>query len=394
MNALIGPTASSFRMGTTGLSDDHVASTALAGQWVGTLGGPRRGLITLDIEADENGWVGQVVRVESDTPVPACVCRVRVTAAASKLWFSVEEISTLDWPAAVPVAWAAIQNRFPVGTLAPAMTELTGTVIEEELTLEWVFENGDAGTAALVRRNLTRLSELPVEKLTWKQFKDSIGGAQWKNELFRGQAAPWRLQTSFHRRGRTLFPRFVREDMKEAHLHVAGATNQRFDLGPGDDLVLLSLMQHHGYPTPILDWTRSPYIAAFFAYRQVSLSDLTNESVRIFAFDQETWKKLGQKPQLAALAPHVSLLDLLPLANARMLPQQAVSMLTNVADIEHYIMLLGRRDKETYLRAVDLPSDQRSEVLRDLRFMGITAASLFPGLDGLFEDLRERRFDR
>lgn len=370
----------------------EVGSTELGGQWIGTFSSPRRGLVLLDVERDSAGWVGQLVRAEVETP--GCVCRVRITAAASKLWFVVEEISPLEWPSALPAPWATIQSRYPADTPAPSMTGVAGTLDGSSLSISWTFEEGTVGAATLTRHDLTRPSELQAEKLTWKDFKDSIGGSQWKNEIFRGQAAPWRLQTSFHRNGRALFLRFVREDMKEAHPYVAAATSLRFDLGPGDDLALLSLMQHHGYPTPILDWTRSPYIAAFFAYRAVKLSELKHNYVRIFAFDQERWRKLGQRAALEAVAPHVSLLDLLPLANARLLPQQAISMLTNVADIERYVTLLGKRDNESYLRAVDLPADQRNDVLADLRFMGITAASLFPGLDGLFADLRERNFNR
>ena len=38
-------------------------------------------------------------------------------------------------------------------------------------------------------------------------------------------------------------------------------------------------LRHHGFPSPILDWTMSPYIAAYFAYRDV---DIKKDSPAIF----------------------------------------------------------------------------------------------------------------
>jgi hypothetical protein len=46
-----------------------------------------------------------------------------------------------------------------------------------------------------------------------------------------------------------------------------------------------------------------------------------------------------------------------------------------------------------YLAALDLPVTDRRKVVGELAYMGITAGSLFPGLDGTCEELRERNFD-
>ncbi len=81
----------------------------------------------------------------------------------------------------------------------------------------------------------------------------------------------------------------------------------------------------------------------------------------------------------------------LALGNPRAIPQQALSMITNVDDIETHIASVERARKLTFLEAIDLPASARSEVMRDLAFMGITAGSLFPGLDGVCESLREKK---
>jgi len=75
-----------------------------------------------------------------------------------------------------------------------------------------------------------------------------------------------------------------------------------------------------------------------------------------------------------------------------MIPQQAASRVTNVDDIESYIQT-KEFDGKKYLWAIDLPVGDRKKVVRELAYMGITAGSLFPGLDGACEELAERNFE-
>lgn len=66
--------------------------------------------------------------------------------------------------------------------------------------------------------------------------------------------------------------------------------------------------------------------------------------------------------------------------------------MTNIDDIESYIARCEKRQKTNYLAAIDLPARERNTVMRELSVMGITAGSLFPGLDGACEELKERFF--
>ena len=84
-------------------------------------------------------------------------------------------------------------------------------------------------------------------------------------------------------------------------------------------------------------------------------------------------------------------MEFISINNERMIPQQAVSSLTNLDDIESYISKLEGGTRQ-FLQVVDLPLKQRPIVMRELSAMGITAGSLFPGLDGMCEELKERFF--
>jgi hypothetical protein len=213
--------------------------------------------------------------------------------------------------------------------------------------------------------------------------------------FFRGQAKSWKLKTAFHRRGRYDLSRFITEDIPKLHQRLTARTKHVFNLDiPRENGAFFNLAQHHGYPTPLLDWTLSPYVAAFFAFRNVPKNASGDDVVRIFIFDQEKWKgNFKQLVMLNVAGLHLSISDFLAIDNERLIPQQAATTVTNIDDIESYIASREQEKACRYLSAIDIPIVGRNKVMRELSYMGITAGSMFPGLDGACEELREKLFD-
>jgi hypothetical protein len=91
--------------------------------------------------------------------------------------------------------------------------------------------------------------------------------------------------------------------------------------------------------------------------------------------------------------PHFSFLNPLAINSPRMVPQQALSTVTNVDDIEEFTGHQETHFGKNYLQVIDLPIAERSQIMHELSLMGITAGSMFPGLDGACEQLREKNFN-
>src|SRR5262249_40663159 len=118
-----------------------------------------------------------------------------------------------------------------------------------------------------------------------------------------------------------------------------------------------------------------------------------DKKVRIFIFDRKQWcVDFNQLQKLSPARPHFSILDAVAIDNSRMVPQQALSSVTNVDDIENYIGQREQERKMTYLQVIDLPASERPFVLGELSLMGITAGSLFPGIEGTCKQLKQRFF--
>lgn len=373
----------------------------MKGQWRGHFeSGDDGGDIVVELDEFSDSYRGHAFLYRLDGSLPGTLAIIRTPNKATAGTFQAQ-LLPLDAVSHEVVPWETLAPKFP-GAEWAQHADVTYQSTDTQLKLTWTTANGVTGQAKIDRPDPLRPSELtPLAGVTsWEQFKAFAVGLDHGRYIFRGQAKPWRLRTSYHRTGRSDVWRYAFvDDIPTLHRSLSARTRHFYDLRDADQNgAFYNLIQHHGYPTPLMDWTLSPFVGAFFAYHKIRVAEAeaapADAKVRIFMFDDRQWvERWRQVPNLRTRHPHFSVLRPLAIGNERMVPQQALSTLTNIDDVESYIHAKEVEAGTTYLQAIDLPVLARQQVMRELSLMGITAGSMFPGLDGACEELRERFFD-
>lgn len=363
------------------------------GQWRYEIGGDRPGQMILDVDHLGDHYEGYAFIIY-DHAIPGMLAQI-----STKDLSTVQKISTpidlVNPTNSTALNRADVEQAYP--GQYPSTLTATLTLKSRALHVDWETDLGRRETLKFPKSEATRPSAIRPDRSirTWTKFKEYCASLEPNRFIFRGQGGTWRLRTAFHRTGRRSFIRYRNFDLPELHRALTGRTKHFFDLTDGDQFgAFLNLAQHHGFPTPLLDWSRSPFVAAFFAYRDARWDINDQGPVRIFVFDQAAWRRdFRQLISLMLQGPHISLLNPYAIENERALPQQALSMVTNLDDVEGYIVSKMIQRSTKYLTVIDLPYRERLAALRELAMMGITSGSLFPGLDGACRELRERLFD-
>lgn len=238
-----------------------------------------------------------------------------------------------------------------------------------------------------------------VRLRSWGQFVKATDGLQgW---AFRGEvSASWPLASSLSRRLRSYCPearfwplreeRALRVFRRKAHIHLRDA------VALDDDLRCLALMQHHGAATRLLDFTKSPFIAAFFALEE------TVGDAAVYALNTPLLWGLAPsfdaqltREQIDPRKPGNFARYFLPNAypllwfgepnemDVRLGAQSGLFVIPGLLGASIDDILAHYPSPAPLLRKFILPHRLRSEAMQALYRMNVTYATLFPDLDGL-----------
>jgi hypothetical protein len=335
------------------------------GQWIGPFTGTNSGTLVLELDDVGNQYEGVAYAYNAIRDQPPIFAELRIQKDQPKQKVRVQLLPIERGPGTI-ISRENLAKTYPTLTAAN-YADTEWNISPSRISITWNTDIGTNGTAQILKSEAASDSALiPLPSIsTWKEFREYAVTLTPYRFLFRGQEDKrWKLRTSFHRTGRASIPKFSIQDMTALHRHLSGLTAHRFDLGNAlDNAAFLNLVQHHGYPTPLLDWTQSPFIAAYFAYRNLLQGRYaSDQKVRIHVFDGRAWNIDHERaPVLNPAFLHVTVLEPLAINNPRTVPQQSVSTVTNIDDMEKYIHEREVDAHKTYLSAIDLPATERKQ---------------------------------
>lgn len=255
---------------------------------------------------------------------------------------------------------------------------------------------------------------------SWKEFEDqlekleSIPNSQAigkqptssNKHLFRGQSdSSWSLETTLDRffskslslaeyYQYAVMARSRIESFTGTHWNILSVDEYQNWLQNHDQLSFhdfkgyeyLAYLRHHGFPSPLLDWTQSPYVAAFFAFRHASAGAA---NVAVYAYQE--YSDVGKisssdEPIIHRLGPYVS-------SHKRHFLQQSQYTFCTEIDgdtvryTKHESVVARNDQKQDLLWKFVIPVSERRSFLARLNRMNINAFSLFSSEDSLVETI-------
>ena len=236
----------------------------------------------------------------------------------------------------------------------------------------------------------------------WSDYIEIVSQKPYKRFIYRGQAdKKWPIETTIRRQLKNLK---VRKDFynsreqsnidifkSRAHLYLNHLPSKTESYK--NTLEWLALMQHFGAPTRLLDWTYSPFVAAFFALETIP-SDGCVYEIDYRALRKANIGNFGKNYEKHVFSKDFEYYFIFPyepkLQNERLVAQQGLFIVPNDIDIdvEEIIEEYSKEKSKILTKYIfSMTFSETKETIKKLKQMNIDNLRLFPGIEGLSRSL-------
>jgi len=211
------------------------------------------------------------------------------------------------------------------------------------------------------------MNEITIQ--SFEHFHKQIQTYDRKKDIYRGvRKKRYALKPKI---GRVLFPPGTNREREEDLMleWFEERATPYFDFNLRDKWELIAVAQHHGLPTRLLDWTRNPLVAAFFAVEKDYKGDSAIYVLKgydiISANERMYTSPLKCKEVVKYAPPHIT---------DRIVAQGGIFTIHPEPEIAF---------SSDSVDKLIIPHSLRNKLKKMLDTYGINRAALFPGLDGL-----------
>jgi hypothetical protein len=262
---------------------------------------------------------------------------------------------------------------------------------------DWESTDNFRGTFSMVRASSQRLDDNTVEKIdSWQEFSEWAFQQPTDNAVYRGLGSSlYPLESTAHRAGIFNLDHYLIEMLPRVRAELLKRHGLRINLGSPDGLAeMLALIRHHGFPSPIMDWSKSPWVALYFAITSsmnVRVKSMESSYCRVYCLHHSGISVVADVQQ-TLLAPSIAgrLIEIPTPMTSRVTAQEGVFLLTPCVDVLTPLTYEQKQSEKVLIRAVDIDLRIVPEAHRRLEQMMINEATMLSSVDSTLNHLKSK----